>query len=83
MPSFLLTRNILYAIYGAEVDTTKATFDPTLWQYVHLGIGFAFTFIFAELNYRFLELPLRDKGKMIAQRYLETMESPPQKLDNQ
>ena len=71
MPSFLLTRNIIYNIYGAEVDATKAGFDSVLWQNVHLVVGFALTLILSELNYRFLEIPLRNKGKNIAQSYLE------------
>lgn len=73
VPAFFLTREIWYRLYPDQPGFGDTFFYPFVLTALFLIVGLS------ELNYRFVEIPLRNKGAHIAKRMLR--QPTPQQLN--
>ncbi len=75
IPAFFFTRELWYRLYPDQPAFGDAFFYPFVLTALFLIV------VLSELNYRFLEIPLRNKGAHIAKRMLR--QSTPQQLNGE
>lgn len=65
IPAFALTRELYYRMSSGE----DMAFESLPIQTLYVAAGFILTGVFADLNFRFVETPLRSRGRKIAEGY--------------